>query len=113
MSRLPCLEKKKGYPPTIATSNGDTTTIPAVTMAEEVKENNLSYEDLFINYPRDLMNFSLEFENVCQHQQQQPDIANNNSYQNMVFYGTTLKVITCCGKIKIVLPTSLINTTIN
>ena len=48
-----------------------------------------------------------------QQQQQQPDIANNNCYHDQVFYGTTLKVITRCGKTKIVLPTSLINNTIN
>ena len=60
ISRLSFLEKKKGYPLTIALSNGDTTTKPAVMMAEEVEELwKVSYEDLFINYPANLMNFPL------------------------------------------------------
>ena len=97
LSRLPFLEKEKGYPPTIETSDGDTA--PAALLAE----------DLFINYPADLQNFPLEFGNIRQHQQQQPDIANNNNYNDMMFYGTNLKVVTRRGKTKIVLPTSLIN----
>ena len=49
MSRLPFSEKKKVYPLTIAPSDGDTTTIPAVMMAEEVKELwKVLNEDLFI-----------------------------------------------------------------
>ena len=98
LSRLPFLEKEKGYPPTIATSDGNTA---------------LLCEDLFINYPANLMNFPLESENIRQHQQQQPDIVSNNSYNDMVFYGTALKVFTCRGKTKIVLPTALINNAMN
>ena len=105
------MEKKKGYPLTIAPSNGDTTTIPAVMMAGEVEEiKRVSYEDLFINYPANLMNFPLEFVNIQQHQQQQPDIANNNRYQEQVFYETTLKIIT---RRDCFTYTSLTNNTIN
>ena len=115
MSHLPFLEpeKKEGHPLTIV-SDGDAITKPVIMMAEEVPElMKTCYEDLFINYPSDLMNFPLEFENVGQHQQQQQDIANNNSYQEQVYFGTTLKTITCRGITKIVLPTSLIHDTMH
>ena len=82
------------HPHTIViVSDGVATTKPVIMMTEEVPElMKTCYEDLFINYPSDLMNFPLEFENVGQHQQQQQDIANNNSYQEQVYYnGTTLK----------------------
>ena len=103
LSHLPFLKKDKGYPSTIATSDGDT--------AEE--DTALLCEDLYINYPANLMNFPLEFENIRQHQQQQPDIVNNNRYTEQVFYGTSLKTCTRRGKTKIVLPTSLINNAMN
>ena len=66
LSQLPFLEteKKKSHPLTIV-SNGDATTRPVIMSAEEVQElMKVSYEDLFINYPSDLVNYPLEFGNV-------------------------------------------------
>ena len=114
LSRLPFLEpeKKEGHPLTI--SDGSATTNTDIMIAEEVTElMKTCYEDLFLNYPSDLLNFPLVFENVRQHQQQQQDIANNNNYQDQVYYGTTLKTITRRGITKIVLPTSLIHDTMH
>ena len=69
--------------------------------------------DLFINYPSDLLNFPLEFENIRTAQLSQPDIINNNSYGDAVYYGTSLRTHTRNGKTKIVLPTALVHNTIN
>ena len=115
LSRLPFTssEKKKGHPLKIV-SNGDADNKPVIMLAEEVPElNKVSYEDLWINYPSDLVNFPLEFGNVRQHQQQSQDIVNNNRYHDRVYYGTTLKAITRRGKTKIILPQSLVPDTMN
>ena len=63
-----CLYSNTGRP---TTSDQDTRQIPmimpAIMLAEEVEEVEDSpiYDDLFINYPRDLMNSPLKFENIC------------------------------------------------
>ena len=81
-------------------------------LSEESAQFEIAFTECFLNYPEDVNAFPVTFANLEQHQQTDQTIQDNPQYQNQVFHGTTLKCYVKEDKIKIVLPTSLVDETI-
>ena len=98
-ARLP-LQEEKGPRPTptpvgdIKQTENSIFDTDAVPSKINVLEDNLTAQDLFINYPLDLPNFPLAFPQLEKAQQADAELQASKHYETQQFYGYNLKVYT-------------------